>query len=103
MSLATLTVELQGNVSKLESDMAEMRNVVQMYMERIGVAANDASKHIEGVAQAGRQVQRSRGVDEAVEGMNHLNFSTVGARRELLVLAHELSQGNFKRAAGSVM
>jgi len=83
--------------------MAEMRNVVQMYMERIGVAANDASKHIEGVAQAGRQVQRTRGIDEAAEQMNHLNFSTVGARRELLVLAHELSQGNFKRAAGSVM
>ncbi len=45
-----------------------------------GAGANSASKHMEG-----------------------LNFQTVGAKRELLVLAHELSQGNFQKFGGSMM
>lgn len=32
-----------------------------------------------------------------------LNFATAGARRELLVLAHEASQGNWTRFGGSLM
>jgi len=39
----------------------------------------------------------------AEEGLEGLNLGAVGARRELLVLAHELATGNFKRAGGSVM
>ncbi|MCY0910832.1 phage tail length tape measure family protein [Massilia antarctica] len=35
--------------------------------------------------------------------MEGLNFQTVGARRELLVLAHELSQGNYQKFGGSMM
>src|SRR5258708_37355124 len=40
---------------------------------------------------------------EASKSMDHFGAHTAGARRELLVLAHELSQGNFKRFAGSLM
>ncbi|MBC7861140.1 MAG: phage tail length tape measure family protein, partial [Burkholderiaceae bacterium] len=35
--------------------------------------------------------------------METLNFKTVAARRELLVLAHELSQGNYQKFGGSLM
>ncbi|MBL3955412.1 phage tail length tape measure family protein, partial [Bacteroides thetaiotaomicron] len=33
----------------------------------------------------------------------HVGHASVAARRELLVLAHELSMGNYKRFAGSLM
>lgn len=42
-------------------------------------------------------------MESAAESTEKMSFATVGAKRELLVLAHELSQGNYKRAAGSVM
>lgn len=42
------------------------------------------------------------GIDGA-HGMGELSFATAGARRELLVIAHELATGNFKKAAGSAM
>lgn len=34
---------------------------------------------------------------------DHLTVSTAGARREMLVLAHEAMQGNWNRFAGSIM
>ena len=40
---------------------------------------------------------------KAEEGMHKMNFATVGARRELLVLAHEASQGQWQRFGGSLM
>ncbi len=39
----------------------------------------------------------------AAHGMDGLSFATAGAKRELLVLVHELSQGNFSRFGGSLL
>ncbi|MFZ6773025.1 phage tail length tape measure family protein [Undibacterium sp. SXout7W] len=39
----------------------------------------------------------------AEQGMHKMNFATAGARRELLVLAHEASQGQWSRFGGSLM
>jgi phage-related minor tail protein len=43
------------------------------------------------------------GIKSAAHEMEGFSFATAGAKRELLVLAHELSQGNYKRFAGSVL
>jgi phage-related minor tail protein len=48
-------------------------------------------------SEAGNQLGKTAG------HMDHLNLSTVAARRELLVLAHEASQGNWKNFGGSLM
>src|SRR5450830_66558 len=45
----------------------------------------------------------SEDVRAASGHMDGFSFATAGAKRELLVLAHELSQGNYKRFGGSMM
>jgi lambda family phage tail tape measure protein len=42
-------------------------------------------------------------IAEASKHTEEMGFKTAGAKRELLVLAHELSQGNFKRFGGSML
>ncbi|MDB0572245.1 phage tail tape measure protein [Ralstonia solanacearum] len=42
-------------------------------------------------------------ISEAKAGMHGLNFETTGARRELMVLAHEASQGSWKNFGGSLL
>jgi len=44
-----------------------------------------------------------RSAVEAARATDSLSFASHGAQRELLVLAHELSQGNFKGFAGSML
>jgi len=42
-------------------------------------------------------------LDEAGAGAHKFSLETAGAKRELLVLAHELSQGQFQKFGGSMM
>lgn len=46
---------------------------------------------------------KSEGIKEAAHEMERFGFHTAAAKRELLVLAHELSQGNYKRFGGSLL
>lgn len=103
MSLGQLVVELQANLAKTQQDMGRLNQIVEATMTRVDQQAARASKSIENIGQAGRGIRRVEGADEAAASLNKVEHASVGARREMLVIAHELSQGNFKRAAGSVM
>lgn len=103
MSLGTLVLELQGNLARTQEDMGRLNQIVENTMRRIDDSAARSSRNIQNVAASTRAIQRVEGADQVVKDLEKVSHSSVGARRELLVLAHELSQGNFKRAAGSVM
>ena len=45
----------------------------------------------------------AEGIKSNTHAMEGFSFATAGAKRELLVLGHELSQGNYKRFAGSLL
>lgn len=102
MSLGSLVLELEGNTARLESDMGRAVQIAESRLKVIDLAAARTAKQIEGIARAGATVQRSAGLEQTAKEVENIGFKSVGARRELLVLFHELSTGNFKRAAGSV-
>ena len=43
------------------------------------------------------------GIKESSKHMEEFGFKTAGAKRELLVLAHEMSQGNYSKFGGSLL
>jgi len=103
MSLGSLVLELQGNVARTQEDMGRLQQIVESAMRRIDAAASRTSDNIQGVATVGRAIQRVQGAEEAAASIERVGHASVGARREMLVLAHELATGNFKRAVGSLM
>ncbi|HDR9101138.1 TPA: phage tail tape measure protein [Burkholderia vietnamiensis] len=61
-----------------------------------------------GVSDAAQPyIDKIKAAEQAMNGGSHaaekLNFSTAGARRELLVLLHEMLQGNWKNFGGSLL
>ncbi len=74
---------------KTRSDLLEMK-AAQLGVSQAAAASIAQLKAVESASSAN---------GEAVEGMG---IKTAGARRELLVMAHEASQGNWKNLAGSV-
>ncbi|WP_233343632.1 phage tail tape measure protein [Burkholderia cepacia] len=82
-SFVQSTARMADTVGKTRSQLLEMRAA------QLGVSDSMASY----IAK----------VKEAENAHHGLNFATAGARREMLVLAHEASQGNWKRFAGSLM
>lgn len=103
MSLGSLVLELQGNIARTQEDMGRLQQIVESTMQRIDSAASRSSDNIANVANAGRTIGRVKGAEEAAQSIERIGHASVGARREILVLAHELATGNFKRAAGSAM
>lgn len=69
------------------------------------LGASDAAKPL--IAQletmAATTGAHAGSVKSAAEETHKFSLESAGAKRELLVLAHELSQGNFKRFGGSMM
>jgi lambda family phage tail tape measure protein len=68
-----------------------------------GNAAAPLIAQIEQLKQASNGLASGDGIRKTAHEMENVGFKTAGAKRELLVLAHELSQGNFSRFGGSLL
>ena len=70
-------------------------------MQRLVKALNT---NLGDMARYGKEAANSpKGLEQTAKHMEHVGFATAGAKRELLVLAHELSQGNYSRFGGSML
>jgi phage-related minor tail protein len=88
IGLTTREIKLQELAAKGASDaQVKAADAALTALER---ASASARKH-------------GQDVDVASKAMHGFGFETAGAKRELLVLAHELSQGNYKRFGGSLL
>lgn len=95
-------------VFRLRGDGGELQAVTAAAggdFDKLGAKAGDfgAKASSAGKAVAGSfatQGAAAKGASHDIEGFS---FATAGAKRELLVLAHELSQGNFSRFGGSLL
>jgi lambda family phage tail tape measure protein len=111
-SLGSLSLLLEADSAKLESDlgkaasiadarskeMARSFSVVQKALaDQKGVSKDVLQPYIQQLDTATRKQK------EASHAVEEFGFHTAGAKRELLVLAHELSQGNFSRFGGSLL
>ncbi|RQZ08897.1 hypothetical protein DF105_00915 [Burkholderia stagnalis] len=78
---------ISGMAGRISSSVRQVTGVVDDYGNEVA-------------AVAGR-VQAAN--DRIVESHNRVGHASVAARREMLVLGHELMMGNYKRFAGSLM
>jgi phage-related minor tail protein len=82
----------------MSSEVNNSMNSIASSFRRTATIVDDYGNEVTGVNS--RVASSNREVAAGAEAAGH---ASVGARRELLVLAHELATGNFKRAAGSLM
>lgn len=68
-----------------------------------GDAAAPLIARIEQLKSATNSANMANELEKTANSMEHVGFATAGAKRELLVLGHELSQGNFSRFGGSLL
>jgi phage-related minor tail protein len=63
---------------------------------------DQAQQYINTIAKQ-KAASANSGAKELASDLEHVGFQSAGAKRELLVLAHEISQGNWTRFGGSLM
>jgi phage-related minor tail protein len=71
-------------------------------LDAVTAKQKSATEALRATAEAAATIKPGE-VESTAGAMEHLSFGTAAAKRELLVLTHELSQGNFKRFGGSLL
>lgn len=79
----------------------EVNNLARS-MVASGQTENEALQNTLGMISTEAATAKAR-YESLTESTRRLSFATAGARREIIVLAHELSVGNFSRIPGSLM
>ncbi|KWO21409.1 phage tail length tape measure family protein [Burkholderia ubonensis] len=81
--------------------VAQSRATTSAMTQGFGQMSSSAEAAANRMVEASQRVRAAHAAEaKAAEGASHW---TAASRRELLVLAHELSMGNYKRFAGSIM
>ncbi|KVL59255.1 hypothetical protein WT01_15600 [Burkholderia cepacia] len=91
---AALVAGFTGVATSIDGMAGRMRSAVQQTTGVVDDYGNVVVATAARVQQANNQI---------VASQNHVAHSSVAARREMLVLAHELMMGNYKRFVGSLM
>lgn len=105
MSQGDVEARFVADTSGFQASVVQAANLTDAQMKRIAQyinAANDATARLEkGARQMG--LAAGSGYEAAANAAKRLEGAHAGVNRELLVLAHELSQGNFSRFGGSML
>ncbi|MBB6254099.1 hypothetical protein [Nitrospirillum iridis] len=94
---ATSTSNLAERMRELEQAVLLQTTASQNNSAALRTLADGLGQHQTATEGARRATQ------EAVKTMEGLSLATVGAKRELLVLVHEMMSGNFSRMPGSML
>lgn len=98
---ASLATKLTADTSGFTAAFGNAATVSEREMKRI----QGASKLLSDYLKQQQSAMKATGDEarKAADGMEHFGFQSAGAKRELIVLAHELSQGNYTKFGGSMM
>lgn len=100
----SLGVVLTADNSQLLAKMVEAGTVTEREAKKMQRALSYISDQLRVNTSAQKAANdASAGMEKAATHMEHFGFQTAAAKRELLVLGHELSQGNYSRFGGSLM
>lgn len=99
-----LSIRLNVDTSQGIANISNLANITEKEFKRMVRAQEQANK----LQAEANKLMRDAGAaassyNDIAKGAEHVGFATAGAKRELLVLAHELSQGNFTRFGGSLL
>lgn len=100
----TLAARLTLTTTGAAASMADLRAVSEKELARIQRQVKVANDYLRDLSKGAKEAATSSaGMTQAAKHMEEFGFHTAGAKRELLVLAHELSQGNWKQFGGSML
>jgi Prophage tail length tape measure protein len=86
------------------NDLNALSERLQAHYAGLAISAKNAGAAIKEVGANGADLTAvNDNAERAADAMGHVGDMTVGAKREIIVLAHEAMTGNFSRMPGSLM
>lgn len=100
-----LSLNLGANTTGFNTAMTQAAVLTEAQMKRIAQYIKAGSSEVKGLAKAAQDAAASTGeaYEKIAANADHVGKAHAGMTRELIVLGHELSQGNLKRFGGSLL
>ena len=100
-----LEAKLTADTSGFNASIAQAANLTDQQMKKIAQYVTSATTATSNMARAaqGSASSVSGAYQTIAANADHVRTAHAGVNRELLVLTHELSQGNFSRFGGSML
>lgn len=99
--------DLVGNVglntATAQASITGLANLTEAQMKRIAQYVKASNKELQDTAKFAKEAANGDSYEKLAAGADKVAHSHAGVNRELLVLTHELSQGNFSRFGGSML
>lgn len=105
MGQGDLEARVTATTTGMQAAMVQAATVTEAQMRKIAQylkAANDETARLERQARATSETAREA-YDSVAQSAEKMRGAHAGVSRELLVLAHEMSQGNYSRFSGSML
>jgi lambda family phage tail tape measure protein len=104
MSAGALAARLTLDANGFKTEMMGASAVSDRELKKIQRQVQFVNDYIREMAKSQREVGvASADIGKASAHMEEFSLKSAGAKRELAVLAHEMSQGNFQRLGGSLL
>lgn len=100
-----LSLNVSANTSGLNTAMTQAAVLTEAQMKRIAQYIKAGTSEVKGMAAAAQSAASTTGAayEQIAANADHVGKAHAGMTRELVVLGHELSQGNFKKFGGSLL
>lgn len=100
-----LSLNLGANTTGFNTAMTQAAVLTEAQMKRIAQYIKAGSSEVKKMAAAAQSAAVSTGAayEQIAANADHVGKAHSGMTRELIVLGHELSQGNLKRFGGSLL
>lgn len=98
-----LAISVEGTTDGLQAALKQGADVAEREMAKLQRAVASASTYLKSLEQAQRAASVPSGFKQAAEEAERARGITAGFTRELIVLGHEATQGNFSRMGGSML
>ena len=98
-----LSLNVSANTTSAQASMGQLATITEAQMKRIASFVKAATDEQAKMARVVKDSANSSSYQAMADGANKVASAHAGVNRELLVLGHEISQGNFSRFGGSLL
>ena len=103
MAQGDLQAKVTANTTGFQAAMVDAATVAEREAKKAAAAAKTLGSYLKENAALAKEAANSAPYEKMVEDANKARDAHAGVNRELIVLAHEMSMGNYSRFGGSLM
>jgi lambda family phage tail tape measure protein len=101
--VGSVGINVVADTTGVQVGMVQAATISERELKRVAKYVVEATKSVQNMQRVTKDAANANSYEKMAAGAEKLRGAHAGVNRELLVLAHELSQGNYSKFGGSLL